>query len=369
MLVRNRGYPLRPLPLALVCLVLQACAASGDLQRRDDAQLTLEPSATEVEVFFATNRAPTATAEGHFGAERGDLTVGIATVGIPPGHKIGRHEKPSVFKFEWSPDERKHIQLRRSEALMLEEFYERLGEAIAGSPNRAVMVFVHGYNTEFAQAARLVAQLVTDLKFPGPALLFSWPSKGTFTGYTVDATNAEWSQQFLTQVLADLLDQGAADQVYLLAHSMGARIVTRAYNALAALRGAEALRAIREMILVAPDVDADVFRRDIALELARNGIHVTLYASSADRALLASKAFHGYPRAGDSGKGLVIVPGVETVDASDASGGLFGHSYFAEDRRIMEDIYSILQTGQRADARFALRAVDGPEGRYWTFRE
>lgn len=369
MLVRNRDYPVRSWAFALVCLVLAACAAPGDPKRSGDAQRALEPPATEVEVFFATNRAPAADAQGPFGAQRGDLTVGIARVGIPPGHRIGRHEKPSVFRFEWSPDERKHIQLRGSEPLRLEEFYERLAEAIARSPNRAVMIFVHGYNTEFAQAAQLMAQLTTDLKFPGPALLFSWPSKGTFTGYTVDATNAEWSQQFLTQVLADLLDQGDAEHVYLVAHSMGARIVTRAYNALAALRGAETLRAIREMILVAPDIDADVFRRDIAPELARNGIPVTLYASSADRALLASKAFHGYPRAGDSGKGLVLVPGVETVDASGASGGLFGHSYFAEDRRIMEDIFAILQTGRRADARFGLRAVDVPDGRYWTFRE
>jgi esterase/lipase superfamily enzyme len=125
----------------------------------------------------------------------------------------------------------------------------------------------------------------------------------------------------------------------------------------------------REMILVAPDIDADLFRQDIAPRLARNGIHVTLYASSGDRALRASKAFHGYPRAGDSGEGLVVVPEVETVDASGADSGFLGHSYFAEDRRIMEDIFGIVQTGQKADGRFGLQAVDGPEGRYWTFRK
>ena len=96
---------------------------------------------------------------------------------------------------------------------------------------------------------------------------------------------------------------------------------------------------------------------------------MTLYASSADRALRASKAFHGHPRAGDSGEGLVIVPGVETIDASETSGGLLGHSYFAEDRRTMEDIFAILQTGQRAQNRFGLEAVDADRGRYWTFRK
>jgi esterase/lipase superfamily enzyme len=94
-----------------------------------------------------------------------------------------------------------------------------------------------------------------------------------------------------------------------------------------------------------------------------------MYASSNDRALLASKAFHGYPRAGESGDGLVVVDGVETIDASDVSGGLLGHSYFAEDRRIMEDIYSLLQGGQRAADRFGLETIDTPDGRHWTFRK
>ena len=107
----------------------------------------------------------------------------------------------------------------------------------------------------------------------------------------------------------------------------------------------------------------------MAPRLARTGIHVTLYASSNDRALLASKAFHGYPRAGESGTGLVVVDGVETIDASETTGGLLGHSYFAEDRRIMEDIFALLQTGQRADRRFGLEAVNGPQGRYWTLRK
>ena len=57
------------------------------------------------------------------------------------------------------------------------------------------------------------------------------------------------------------------------------------------------------------------------------------------------------------------------VDASDVSAGLLGHSYFAEDRCIMEDIFALLQTGQRADNRFGLEAVNTGAGRYWTFRK
>jgi esterase/lipase superfamily enzyme len=125
----------------------------------------------------------------------------------------------------------------------------------------------------------------------------------------------------------------------------------------------------REIVMIAPDIDAEVFRRDLAPRLSRTGIHTTLYASSKDRAMRASKVFHGYTRAGESGEELVLVEGVETIDASDVSGGFIGHSYFAEDRRIMEDIFALLQTGERAEHRFGLQSVTTPQGRYWTLRK
>jgi esterase/lipase superfamily enzyme len=274
-----------------------------------------------------------------------------------------------VFRFEWSEDERKHIAYKGVLPMDKAEFLQQLAWAVAKSPGRKLMVFVHGYNVEFAEAARRVAQFATDLKFSGPVVLFSWPSQGDLTGYTVDETNAEWAQPHLVEVLNDLLDQSRAKKIYLIAHSMGARLLSRAYITLTADRWMYGAGSVRELVLVAPDIDADLFRRDIAPRLAESGVHVTAYASSGDRALMASKAFHGYPRAGDSGDDLVIVPGVETVAATDTEGGLLGHSYFAEDRRIMEDIFALLQTGQRADNRFGLAPVDTEQGRYWTFRK
>lgn len=361
-----RLLPFFALPLFLAALILTTgCASKGATK---GPGIAAEESPREIEIFFATTRAPAPKGSG-FGSERGDLTHGIAAVAIPPGHQIGRQEKPSVFRFEWSPDERKHIALKEVTALEHNAFFERLAWAVNLSPERSLMVFVHGYNVDFDQATRRLAQFATDLKFSGPVLLFSWPSQGSLTGYAVDDNNAQWSEPHLVRLMNDLLDQTPARNIYLVGHSMGARLLTRAYNTLAADRLVYGPNPYREMILVAPDIDADLFRDDIAPRLARNGIHVTLYASSGDRALMASKTFHGYPRAGDSGRGLVIVPGVETIDASTAEGGFLGHSYFAEDRRIMEDIFGLVQTGQHADKRFGLQAVDTPQGRYWTFRK
>jgi esterase/lipase superfamily enzyme len=335
-------------------LLLGGCSLTGGT--RSSAATDTQPR--EVELYFVTDRAPDGA--------RGDLAFGIATVGIPPGHQMGHNEEPSLLRLQWSPDEQKHISLQNVLTLTRDDFADRLGKAIDSSPDGKLMIFVHGYNEEFPAISKRVAQFATDLKFSGPVVLFSWPSQ---TGYTVDETNAEWAQADFVRLMGELLDYVPVRNIYLVGHSMGNRIIGRAMTALASDRLESDMLLFREIIMIAPDIDAEVFRMDMAPRLARTGIHVTLYASSNDRALLASKAFHGYPRAGESGPGLVVVDGVETIDASETTGGLLGHSYFAEDRRIMEDIFALLQTGQRADRRFGLEAVNGPRGRYWTLRK
>jgi esterase/lipase superfamily enzyme len=345
---------------------ISGCGIRGDSREQIS---NVEVSPHPIKVFFATDRAPDADSSTYYGVNRGDMSFGITQVGIPPGHVMGHQEEPSLFKFESSADENKHIKVRDVLTLTREDFLQRLTEAVTESPGGKIMIFVHGYNVEFLEASRVVAQFANDLKFAGPVLLFSWPSQGSLTGYTVDETNAEWAQADFVQLLTTLLETIKAQNIYLVGHSMGNRIIGRAMTALASDRPDGDLIVFREIVMIAPDIDADVFRLDMAPRLARTGIHITVYASSNDRALMASKAFHGYPRAGETGEGLVVVSGVETVDASNVSGGLLGHSYFAEDRRIMEDIFALLQTGQRADDRFGLKPLESKGVRYWTFRK
>ena len=353
--------------LALIQLaLLTGCSMTGGAPPQAD-QTAPEPR--QVDLFYITDRAPDSDGDLYFSGARGDLSYGISQVSIPPDHVMGVHEEPSLLKLEWSPEEDKHINVRDVLKLNREEFTTRLGRAVEASPDNKLMVFVHGYNEEFPDASRMAAQFADDLKFSGPVILFSWPSQGSLTGYIVDETNAQWSQAHFVEEMSALLEQVPVHSIYLVGHSMGNRIIGNAMITLSSERLESDLVLFREIIMIAPDIDADVFRMDMAPRLARTGINVTLYASSKDRALMASKAFHGYPRAGDSGEALLVVEGTETIDASDASGGLLGHSYYAEDRRIMEDIFGLLQTGQRADNRFGLEAVDSAQGRYWTFRK
>ena len=135
---------------------------------------------------------------------------------------------------------------------------------------------------------------------------------------------------------------------YLVAHSMGNRGLTHAI--VQVMKNHPDLRnKIKEIILAAPDIDADVFKNEIAPQMvAETKKPITLYVSADDLALKASKLLHGNPRAGDAGEKMVIVDGVETIDASGIDTSFLSHSYFADTNSIISDIFDIIQSGQRA---------------------
>ncbi|MFK5047928.1 alpha/beta hydrolase, partial [Klebsiella pneumoniae] len=66
-----------------------------------------------------------------------------------------------------------------------------------------------------------------------------------------------------------------------------------------------------QIVFAAPDIDRDRFVQ-LAARFKGCARRCTLYASSRDVALLASKVVHGYPRAGEAGEALTVVDGVDT---------------------------------------------------------
>jgi esterase/lipase superfamily enzyme len=91
--------------------------------------------------------------------------------------------------------------------------------------------------------------------------------------------------------------------------------------------------------------------------------------SSDDLALIASRKVHGNPRAGDAGKGVVIVPGVETIDASGVDTSFLSHSYFATTSTIIEDILDLMKSGKRAPDRETLEKVSQANVTYWKVKQ
>jgi len=319
----------------------------------------------QVRVFFATDRKQTGV--GAFGGERGgDLTYGSVFVSIPREHQVGAIERPSIWRLEFSEDSRKHMVIVRRAQLPRADFIGEIRATLARGGREASFVFVHGYNVGFDDAARRTAQITYDLDFRGAPVFYSWPSQASLEGYTVDEANVEWSTLNLKEFLLDYAQHCGAKDIYLIAHSMGNRALTRAVAALFTehpeLRG-----RFKEIILTAPDVDADVFKREIAPKLAAGCDKITLYVSDGDKALLASKKVHGYPRLGDAATGIAVVPGVETVDASGLDTSFLEHSYFAESGSVLKDIRRLVLEGLRAAQRGLTEKRADAGARYWKF--
>ena len=127
---------------------------------------------------------------------------------------------------------------------------------------------------------------------------------------------------------------------------------------------------IKEIILAAPDIDADVFKDDIAPKMVQSTKKpITLYVNSEDLALKASKLIHGNPRAGDAGDKLVLINGVETIDATGIDTSFLSHSYFADTNSIISDIFDIIKSGKRAIDRKHLNIKKLKDKIYWKVKQ
>lgn len=319
-------------------------------------------------VFFATDRDENETAEIHerFGIDRDKLRYGITNVSIPFSHKIGEIEKPAYWFLRKNPN--KHIMMHDIRTLRPSYFYKKLSYEIRKSDKKNTFIFIHGYNTSFEEAARRTAQITYDLGFNGAPVFYSWPSTGNELHYTIDAENIKWAQKNIENFLNEFIKKSKARNIYLIAHSMGSRALTRSY--ISVIKRSPFLKSrIKEIILAAPDIDSQIFKRDIAPAMTKIGKPVTLYASSEDYALKASRSFHGSPRAGESGNEIVIFPGIETIDATNVKTDLLGHSYFSKKRSVISDMYYVIREGFRANKRFGLSRVITNRGIYWKFKK
>lgn len=328
-----------------------------------------EENYVTVPVYFASDRNLTSSKEPNemFGGKRSNVSYGICEVSIPRDHKMGELEKASILKFEFRNDPEKHVMLLSVQVNSKLDFFNKLKKRINDSPEKNAFVFVHGYNVSFEDASRRTAQMYYDLGFAGAPVFYSWPSQATLLGYNIDQGNIEWSQSNIKRFLLDFLSTSNAQNIYLIAHSMGNRGLTRALASIIK-ENPNATKRIKEIILAAPDIDSDVFKNDIAPVLIKCKKPITLYTSSNDLALAASKKFSNYPRAGQAGNAMIIFPGIDTIDASNVETDFLGHSYFGDSLNILSDIYNIMKYSQRPNDRFGLRKINREGKFYWEIK-
>lgn len=225
----------------------------------------------------------------------------------------------------------------------------------------------HGYNYGFVRTCRMVAELQRTLLGKATVIMISWPSNGLPTDYLPDQVDIEWSVPFLVDFLIDLADRVGPTRVQALAHSMGSRGILFALQRLGA--DSEQRPVVGRLVLLAPDFDSETFV-DLLPRLAPLVSDITLYASSNDTALMASRQLNGNPRLGEAGKFLTVVDGIETIDVS--PGGryqILGHEYFYYHPKVAADLAELLGSGTRAAERSALRSMKRDGVSYWEIVE
>ncbi len=327
-----------------------------------------------VAVYYATDREylKRLFLKNKYGAGRSEMSYGICYVSIPKSHRSGELETYKFWKFEFRNNPEDHVSLLKIKPMDEEVFTSTMRERLKNTRAKKAFVFIHGYNVSFEDAARRTAQIYFDLQFDGLPIFYSWPSAGEFKFYPTDEANIEWSESNIKRFISRFLETTDANDVYLIAHSMGNRALARVISDICD-KSPKAKAKLKEIILAAPDIDSDVFRRDLAPQLtatlsnATSG-KVTLYVSSEDVALKASKKFHSYPRIGDSSGGIKPISGIEIIDASAVDSSFLGHSYFADNRNVLSDIYYMIRGARNASERFGLRPIDTTSGRYWEFK-
>jgi esterase/lipase superfamily enzyme/HEAT repeat protein len=290
------------------------------------------------------------------------IEFGKCQVSIPPNHQPGVLETPAFLKMEVEYDPERHVVLTGVRNLSQDAFFEGL-EELQADKGRNLLVFIHGYNVSFEDAARRTAQMAFDLRFEGAPVFYSWPSQANWYGYGTDQDSIQLSVKHIKRFLTALAERSHAQTINLVAHSMGNVGLTQALKEMDDSVG-EPL--FNQVILAAPDIDATVFKERIAPFIVSKARRMTLYTSRSDLALIASRYFNQGPRLGDSGPAVVVYDGIETIDATAVDCSLLGHSYYGSNVSVLADVANLLRN-QPIDQRPYLRRVDSGASPYWSF--
>ncbi len=184
-------------------------------------------------------------------------------------------------------------------------------------------------------------------------MLFTWPSRGTALSYFYDRDSAVYSRDALEAVLNAVVADKQVKKVAILAHSMGNYLAVETLRQMA-IRDKGLPKKITDIMLASPDIDVDVFRRQIA-EIEKNDKSppVTLFVSQDDKALGISKLIWGdEPRLGavdptqEPYEGILEKAHVRVVDLTDVkTDDALAHGKFASSDVVVA-IGNRLATGQ-----------------------
>lgn len=325
-------------------------------------------TATLYPLWFGTNRKPNELQDlsQGFSSERDtQLYYGTCQVAVPKSHKIGSTGSSWWQRLKTLTDDRLKIEKNSLKVLAEAAFWANIQHNLQERElnERSALVFIHGFNVSFEEAAKRAAQIGFDLQVPGMMAFYSWPSKGKLASYPADEATIEASEQYIAEFLLNLVQKSEAKKIHIIAHSMGNRGLLRAMQRILTQVQAESRISFGQIFLAAPDVDPDIFQ-DLARAYHQLAERTTLYVSSKDKALSASGIIHDYPRVGFFPP-ITVVEGIDTVEVSNIDLTWLGHGYFGDARDLLQDMHQLLLHNTSPEKRFGLRSTQLGTQTYW----
>lgn len=336
--------------MSSLLLLISACAGKPTAVLAPVAETS--PGASQVHMLVATMRAPSANPGEMFTGERA-LTPSYAdiTVSIPPedARKVGEVAWPKKLPPNPATD---FAVINAQVSDQQAQAKAWLNAAVRKSPDRSVLVFVHGFNNRFEDAVFRFAQIAHDSGTKSVPILVTWPSRGKLLAYGYDRESTNYSRNSLEQLFQYLAADPQVGEVSVLAHSMGNWLALESLRQMA-IRNGGLPNKFKNVMLASPDVDVDVFRSQIA-DMGEHHPDMTLFVSRDDRALATSKRVWGdIARLGAIDptqapyKEEMAVNKITVYDLTEVKAGDdLRHSKFAESPEIVQLIGARLSDGQ-----------------------
>lgn len=257
-------------------MVLSSCAPRGTMYIVPADMAVGEVSS----VFVGTTRA--LGPEGIYGSGRSEvMQFARYDVAIPPDRAPGAIKYPKRKKLDALTDFLTTAQVQYpTEA----GFRGDLAKALGRHENEAI-IFVHGFNNTFTEGLYRIAQLHHDLKLPGVAVHYSWPSAAEPLGYAYDRDSIMFARAGLEALVREVMAAGAR-RVTVVAHSMGGFLTMEVLREIA-IRDGRVMPQVSGVVLISPDIDVEVFRMQ-AHEIGKLPQPFMIFGSGRDRVLRLS---------------------------------------------------------------------------------
>lgn len=243
------------------------------------------------DLLIASTREKDPTPGTYFNGNRSEmLNFAQASISVPPTHKAGAIEWPNTLPGNPNTDfvarDAGHLE---SQQAFLQQLNRQLRKKPKGQRN--ILLFIHGYNTLFAEGLYRLTQFVHDANDDVVPVLFTWASRGHVTGYVYDLNSTAIARDNLIETLL-LLEKSEAETISILAHSMGNYLLMETGRQMTRQQFKVIDRKLKLVVMAAPDIDIDLFKST----LRRNGPPTNPYiivVSRDDSALRISRRVAG----------------------------------------------------------------------------